>query len=195
MNKVFKENSLLIIGASLPIVVIVIFLLATYLPKLWVKPPEYSFIYLVHHYNNPNTQNFVHIESKNGELEAWAEKGKPTPQNVQMYVYDSKAQASREIPIPAVNFSDTPDAQIIPVTIPEIQNLTVSNSTTAPDGYTITMPSPYGGMSSLFYSNSNKQTLFVLSKNGNKIEVPSPLISQPYLSTANFLGWIISPAK
>jgi hypothetical protein len=45
MNKFIKENIVLIIGISLPLTLVVLFMLASYVPQLLVENPRYDFLF------------------------------------------------------------------------------------------------------------------------------------------------------
>ncbi len=224
MKKFLKDNVLLIIGGSLPIIVIIIFLLSVNLPKLWVKPPAYDFLYSINtYYNTPQKRNNIHIENNNGLLEIWSEGIDTNNQITKLFIYEAKMGTSREIPIPMgqapsqisnqtlgqlsgqtaeqsnstqtsnpSNPSNQNSKQRIPINVPEIQNLHLNNSTTAPDGYQIQVPTSYSGLNTMFFDNSNKKALYVLSKDGYRILVKSPILDTNYYGQQpQFLGWII----
>ena len=49
IGKLLRENTALVIGILLPVVVVVFFLLATYVPRLLVDPPQYDFLFVQKH--------------------------------------------------------------------------------------------------------------------------------------------------
>jgi len=56
MKKIIRENFVLAAGICLPLILVIIFWLATYVPTLFVDPPQYDFLYTTQNYiyNNPD---------------------------------------------------------------------------------------------------------------------------------------------
>lgn len=192
MKQFIRNNWALILGLSLPILMVLGLFLLNYLPKLWVLPPKYNVLYVMYAYGNDNRASTVLVN--NGKLEIKSgtkEKNIQNLQNPQLFLFDVQKKTSKEIIIPANAYSDNSN-QTLPLILPVLENATLHTAVLAPDGYSIVEPGVSGGgMAPLFFdfSGGDRNNLFVLQKNGNTVFIPKPI--DKYYSDKHFLGWII----
>lgn len=189
MKKILQENWALVIGTLLPILTVLVFLLATSLPKLWVEPLKYNFLYVSYGYDYNTANKSVNIEVSNGKIKISAQNNSSakTNQTTRLFIFEAKKQASREI---TFSVPDVAANSSVAIDVPELQNMVLDVSHKSPDGYTVYPRDSYdSGMSSLFFSTYDRENVFILKKDGNSIRVVAPDNVQ---SNTKFLGWIIS---
>ena len=192
MQHFLKENWVLIIGILLPILLMIVFILATILPRFWVAPPKYDFLYVAYVYNYNNSPLYtLNVEVRDKKLHVWTQPVNEktyTSQKPKLYIFENKTQASREIPI-SVPEQGSNKARTT-IIIPELQNLLIDTSEKAPDDYRVYSQNQYNSdLGGLLFSNYDRNNAFLLKKNGYVIKVPFPLTSD---YNTRFLGWIIN---
>ncbi|SRR5579883_76469 len=193
MKKFLKDNFVLVLGILLPILVTVLFALATIIPGFFVDPPKYDLLFMT---SNNYNQVGLRFDIVNGKIQAQYRcdtsyycADRSNQQKV--YRFNVKSRVLQEIPVsmPAIPLKATSYAA--PVPIPELANLTINPATVSPDGYQFNDFRNNGGdfFAGLFYSSYKPQ--LSISKNGYSILIP--------LNTGNilfydvkFIGWIIS---
>ena len=58
MKNFIKENLVLVIGLALPVLLVVLFFVATVIPKAYNTPPQYEVLFSVVNYNYQNRPDF-----------------------------------------------------------------------------------------------------------------------------------------
>ena len=61
MQKFIKDNIILVLGISLPVILVVIFILSSVIPKFFVRDPQYDFLFSDSQYSQVE---FVVIDQK-----------------------------------------------------------------------------------------------------------------------------------
>jgi hypothetical protein len=193
MKKLNNEKLILILGVSVPIFVILFFLIATKLPQIITDPPKYSFLFTVDDYYNRSNEN-VRIYVSEEKLVAKYQ----TLQNAhayfirtRLYLFDAEKQDVREIPITPPSTPKDESEKWYPFQIPELANLRINTLATSPDGYKLETDYNYSGglVQEIFWGSPRKRSL-TLSKNGSSVRI---LKTDNNYSQYNikFLGWII----
>ncbi|GEM_PF-7116007 len=191
MKLFLKENSLLLIGIALPILVTLIFGIATFLPKILVKEPQFSFLFVTNY--NVYTERSVKFNVIDGKLKVrfscencqlnFRNTSKPA-----LYLYDSKLKKAREInyTLPVVPV----DAKVFSaeINIPEVTNLKLNTLDESPDGYQF-INNRNNFMFNDLFLNGNDHEL-VISKNGNIINILPGNRNEGYYNF-KLIGWII----
>ena len=150
------KNIPILIGIALPFLFIIIIAAMVYLPSISVKP-QYNFLYT-------SSETRVRFDGEMSIYSYGVREGKlVTKQNPKrypeqvlldekptLYVYDVKANASREI------------------SFDEAQKLSLDAGPTSPDGYTVTYKYGHNGIFELFGSDTNKNGYFITKGNGAK---------------------------
>lgn len=195
MKQIIRDNLILIIGISLPIVLVIVFALATLLPKLWVASPQYDLVYVTYKYNTYNDNQPakpISISVQNGKIiitQTTSDQNNKASQSVKLFIFAEKTQSSREISIPILD-TTTNLPNNTRVNVPELQNIILNTSLQSPDGYTVYSQNQYGSdMSNLFFSSYDQNNMFVIKKDGNIIKIATP---ESYATNIRFLGWVIS---
>ena len=191
MKNWIKENLVLAIGLTLPILLIVLFFVATVIPKSMGTPPQYEMLFTTNKYDYQNRPEYsLEFKIKNKQLMLATKKlddrnynGNPPKL---LMVYDGTTETVREITIDSSKFTDGAE-----VLLEETKNMAIDSSTTSPDGYVLDMPN-YGGGGLLGglvgggYSNYK----YRLKKGAVGYKIPNV---QPnyYYNQLQFVGWIV----
>jgi len=190
MRHYIRENRILLLGILLPLFLVFLFEIAYFLPRWLVKPPQYDLLYLASPYPHSGASFNVVDGKLSVSINPQIRKGElPMPR---LFLFEAKTQTSKEIPIelPAVNKNSTP-YQKESLSIPALENLNISSNETAPDGYKAELSSPsFGGAIGLLLSHSYKRN-FVISKNGNIIQLSEEANSLKGYQSIKFLGWVV----
>jgi hypothetical protein len=184
-----KENLVLAVGLALPLLLILLFFLATVVPKSFGTPPQYEMLFTTVKYDYQNKPEVVlSFNVKNKALMVTAKKSddKNNANFTKLMAYDAKTETLREI---AIDTSKLNNGAEVPVE--EIKNVAIDTSSVSPDGYALEGPN-YGGsglVGGLFgggYHNSG----YRLKKGSVGYKVPN---QQPdyYYNQLQFVGWMI----
>ena len=190
MKKFLHENRILIIGLLLPIILVFIFEAAYLSPKLFIKPPQYDFLYITSPYPHDGARFEVVKNRLNVSVTQRVRNGRlPMPR---LFLFQAKTLTSKEISIeiPAIQHSKQAfhHEEIV---IPELKNLFINTQDTAPDEYKVELSSPnLGGAINLILLNSYKRN-FVINKNGNIINITNGIGCNEDCRVIKFIGWII----
>jgi hypothetical protein len=191
MKNWMKENLVLVIGLALPVLLIVLFFVATVLPKSFGTPPQYEMLFTTTKYDYQNKPEYlIDFNVKNKQLMVKAKKSDDknnySSGSHRLMAYDAKTEAVREIAVDESKLSDG-----VEVVLEETKNMTLDISLTSPDGYTLEGPNYnssglLGGLFGGGYRNSG----FRLKKGNVGYKVPQ---HQPdyYYSDLKFIGWVI----
>ncbi len=184
--RVTKDNLVIVIGVSLPLLVILAFLVATNVPRLFVAAPQHDFIFTTRVSTYPDTTPlYAEIDVFQGRLRARLAK-RPSSQATRLFVFEHETSNVREISIVIPE-----DAEQVEggqeVAIPELEGRRLSSSRKAPDGYEFRTAGSRGPgiVGELF--GMRRRHRHILSKSGAVVELP--LNSYPY--SASFVGWIV----
>jgi len=197
-----KENFVLTVGISLPVLLVVVFFVATVLPKSMAVPAQYEMLFSTtrYDYQNPPPYN-VDFVVKNGALEARLTKNNkaPVPNGVQNYywkklmAYDGKTQSVREIPYNLSKLGDVADGSEI--ALDEFKGMKIDSSTKAPDGYQFNVPDYYSGGQApeLFWGGGYRNNYGGrVTKGAVSFKIPNSGSNEYYYNgSIQFIGWVI----
>src|SRR4051812_3610471 len=101
-----KENFVLLVGLTLPVLLVALFFLASVVPKSLTPPPQYEMLFTTIRYDYQDRRDYnVDFMVKDGVLKAHVTKiTNSTPQypvngpKKTLMAYDGKTQTVREIP-------------------------------------------------------------------------------------------------
>ena len=132
-----KKNIVLVIGLTLPILLIVLFFVATVLPKSMATPPQYEMLFSVSRYDAQETYPYnVRFVVRNGVLNAHIVKNDSRNLNYgrrKLMAYDGKTDSVHEIVFDISKNGDVANgAEIV---LDETKNLKIDTASKAPDGY------------------------------------------------------------
>ena len=193
IGKLLRENAALAIGILLPVVVVVFFLAATYVPRLLVDPPQYDFLF-AQDYNYSGQQSRWRYEIDIDERSKLrirvflTEPDKYAPR-ARLFRYEHLSGNVREISLALPETAEGAEAGII-IEVPEFSSEVIDTRRVAPDGYELLEPRRGGGdFLGLFYRSTRRG--LAIGKHGAVVAVPSGNDLGYY--RARFLGWIVSP--
>ncbi len=194
-GKWIRENAALLIGILMPIIVVVFFLLASYIPRLLVDPPAYDFLF-AHDYGYSNQQSRWRYEigldpQKQLRVRAFLTEPEKYAPRARLFRYEHATGNVREIILPSPDLEEVPESGVI-VELPEFQDELIDPSVFSPDGYELLKSRRSGADFIGFFYRGNQRGM-ALGKNGAVIAIPANDGYNWY--SARFLGWIITPSK
>jgi len=200
MKSFLRENPTIAFGLGLPLLLVVVFLLISGIPALFVAPPQYDVLYATEYYNYGNGVQISVIDQRVQVIYQGSYQGAQRPR---IWRYNPETGAMKEIAfmlppglVPPAPGVATPEAlsQITPIEVPDLEGLTIDSSSIAPDSYEFnTGQNGYSGdvFTGLFYS-SRYRNQAVITKQGRSIRLPN--VDGGYYSyNTHFIGWVVSP--
>jgi len=197
IGKALRDNPALAIGIALPLAVVLLFVAASTVPKLFVAPPQHDFLLRVN--GPPRTVRPVVVEVDvaggrlrarvfNIESERLGDLYVPRQPTPRLFLWDHERQALREIEIAIPD-----DAESLPdgteISLGELDGRRISTSLTAPDGYEYrTRDSFDAGWFGALFGGPGRRV--VVAKNGVRIATPVPEEQMAYWNT-EFVGWLV----
>lgn len=189
-----RDNAAIVVGAALPVLVVLFFVLATQLPKAYVAPPAHDVVLLSQ--NGPYQARpwRVDVRVEDGRLRARGYKldyagnaALAYPQivpRVFLWSHTTKSIHELELTLPedTATFADGTE-----IGIAEFADRRLSTDTVAPDGYRFRTTGYDSGLFGLFFDRNEPRTL--LEKDGavEKLALPGEV---PYWGV-QFLGWVV----
>jgi hypothetical protein len=170
-NGILKKNATLIIGISIPILMIIFVAVSIYLPGLFVKP-KFNFVYVTgndyYYYSQYQyaVQNGKIVEN---EIKKPENRSYEPAREVRLYMHDVAANTNREI------------------TFEEARNMNLDSNIKSPDGFEIITGSHSGGF--LFSGGSDYDTRYLTGNNISK-KLDLRLVGSSYYNNFRFIGWI-----
>jgi hypothetical protein len=190
MKNFIKENLVLVIGLALPVLLIVLFFVATVIPKMYSTPPQYEVLFSVQDYGYQNKPDYtIDFNVKNQQLMVKVKKtdGKDSYYNSKkLMAYDPKTEVMREITIDVSQFAG--DAEFL---LAETKNITIDTAVVAPDGYVMeNQRYSNNGLIGGLFGVGGGNTGYRLKKGsvGYKINT---LQNNYYYEQLHFIGWVI----
>jgi hypothetical protein len=194
VKRFFRENLVLVLGISLPVLLVILFFLTSVLPKSLSTPPQYELLFSVtrYDYQAVTTPNFDFIV-RDGVL--MVRTGKSDSNNSSRYTrkllaYDARTESVREIAYDLGPIGQLGEqAELV---LPETRDMTIDTSSRAPDGYSFEGPTHSGGglMSELFFGGY-RNTGYRLVRDKVAYKLPSAHGDAYYAGSLQFIGWIV----
>lgn len=194
MKKLIKENLVLVIGLSLPILLIVLFFLATVVPKSFGTPPQYELLFTSLKYEYENSPVYlVDFKVVNHQLVAKVRKNDDKNRNYnskKLMAYNAKTETVREITIDLAKAAEAGDDN--DVILDETKDLKIDASVVSPDGYQLE-GSNYGnsGLVGGLFGGGNRNSGYRIKKGAvaYKVETTQP---NYYYNDFKFVGWVVN---
>ncbi len=198
LKKFIKENPVLIVGLTLPVLLIAIFFVAVVLPKSMAVPPQYEMLFTTTHYNyrNPPLYN-VDFFVKGKMLNARVSKNvrEPVHNNYQNYnwtklmAYNGEKQSVREISYDISGLSNVADGT--EMVFDEFKNMKIDSSTKAPDGYEFNNTRyNSGGIVLDVFSGGYHRSSSRVTKGAVSFKIPKNRGCN-YSHNVQFIGWVL----
>ncbi len=196
LKNFIKENFVLVVGLTLPVLLIVLFFVASVLPKSMAVPPQHEMIFTTtrYDYQNPPLYNVDFFVKGNALMARVSKNNKPPTQNFsqnKLMAYDGKTQSVREIPYDLSKIGDVADGT--EVMLDALKTIQVDSASKAPDGYEFDNAGyGHGGglVTGLFgggYHNRNAR----VTKGAVAFKIPSSSGDNYYYYDIQFLGWAL----
>ena len=198
MSKSFlKDNFVLIVGLTLPILLMIGFILVSSLPRALSEPPKYDLIFAVVDYSPPvmNPPLSLALVVKDGVLKA---QYSPVQAGTnyssawkKLYRYEAGSQSVQQltfgIPLHLGDITTTREE-----TVEATASLRLDTRLRAPDGYELTYGrSSRGGLlTDIFWSSSSSETR--LRKGSSSVRLATgDGRTNFYASSIEFIGWVV----
>jgi hypothetical protein len=191
--KSLRENAALAAGILLPALIVILFLLSSWIPKLLVEPPQYDFLYVqdAGYYGSPSPWRHQVTLDPQGHLLVKAFTAKPdayTPGD-RLYLFEHEDGNVREIALPAPESTEGAENGIV-VEVPEFLNTVIDPSRISPDGYSLVDNTRSSrGPLGLFYSGNSRP--LAISKNGAVFEAARDNAMAMGWYGARLIGWVV----
>jgi hypothetical protein len=192
IKTLLKENIVLVIGLSLPILLITLFFFASVLPKVTATPPQYPLLFSTtrYDYQSPPPYN-LDFFVKEHRLTARVTKNKKETQNFnwrQVMVFDGKTQSVKELPYDISQIGDMPDSTEL--VFEEFKDLELDSSSKAPDGYEYDNSRRSSGGILLGIVGSSQRYSARVVKGAAAFKIPLNNGKDYYYYNTDFLGWV-----
>ena len=195
MKNWIKENLVLAIGLTPPLLLIVLFFLASVLPKSMGTPPQYEMLFSTMKYEYQQTPDYLFdFKVKDKKLMVSAKKVDDKLNNGsanKLMVYDGKTETVREISIDNTKAGTAASSGLI--VLDETKDLMLDSNAVSPDGYTLDGANyGDGGLVGGLFGGGYRNNGYRVKKGAVAYKMPN---MQPdyYYSNVQFLGWIVKP--
>jgi hypothetical protein len=190
-SRFLRENAFLVAAVLLPLLVVVLFLAATAVPRWFVAPPAYDLLFRMpgSYDGRARAPLAVEIAVREGRAEATVRRvidpaASPGPR---LFLFDHKTLTARELSIdlPAVAEGDAP----VTVPIRELAGRRIVAGPKAPDGYGFETGQRRGAgiVGELF--GMSRYSRLSLVKNGRTVPILLP--SNEYWYGVTAVGWVV----
>ena len=194
LKSFLKDNYVLVVGITLPVVLVVVFFLALVVPSRMAPPPQYDFLFTLDEYQTSapvavGVRYDVYKDRLRAPLFVPTQPGnRAVPR---LFVYEVNRQTLREIVV---------DLPVVPEDMPadkrlridEVADLQLDPRLKAPDGYEF-QHSRYSGGGGLFtelFVGGRSRYEPALVRDGASVRLELPTGRYNYYN-AQFLGWVI----
>jgi len=193
MKDFIKANLVLVVGLTLPLLLVVLFFVATVVPKAFGTPPQYEMLFTTTRYDYQAPLDYeIDFAVKNQKLVVKSRKSDHKDRGYNsklLMVYDAKSESVREINADAVKADGAADHD--ETVLQETAGWTVDTSRVSPDGYILDGPSyngggMLGGMFGAGYRNGG----FRIKKGSVAYRIPDTQ-GDYYYNQVHFVGWVI----
>jgi len=193
LKNFIKENFVLVTGLALPVLLVVLFFVASVLPKSMAVPPQYEMLFTEMRYDNQSMSPYnVDFFIKDGVLKArvWENPRQGGMVNrKKLLAYDGKTQSVREIAYDVSKIGKVPDQT--EVVLDEVKNMKVDGSEKAPDGYEFENGGyGSGGLVTDIFGGGYRTGMPRVTKGAAVFKIPNNG-NNYYGTNIQFLGWVI----
>ena len=192
MRTFLRKNLMIVVSVALPLLLILLFAVASGLPRLYTDPPAHDLLLTLQGVATAKTTRIkVDLSVIDGRLKVVATEmdGSYHGDYPRLFRYSHQDGEIREISIPTPgNVEELKDGRVIP--IPELAGVRVSDKLRAPDGYEFDGSRRGGGFVTELFGGSGKRNDVRISKNGAVVRVRLPA-SDYWYGGARFVGWVL----
>jgi hypothetical protein len=194
VGRFFRDNVAIVLGVSLPIVVVLFFVLASSLPKAYVDPPQHDLLLLSQ--NGPYAMRPLRLDIgvSDGRLRVRAYKldyaGTPAVAYSQivprLFIWSGATRSSREIALELPDDIETFENGT-EIAVPQLDGRRLSTDTRAPDGYVFRSTGYGRGVFGLFFDRDGPRTVVEKDGAAETVRMPGDV---PYWGV-QFLAWVV----
>ena len=200
MTKFLKDNFVLVVGLTLPILLMVGFIVFSTLPRSLSNPPQHDLIFAVPDYSVSSNALPVTVILivKDGELKAQYTRVAPAPGGgyygtgwKKLYRYQAGPQTVRELPF-GVPQDVASIASTREDTVDATKDLKLDSTLRAPDGYELDYApsSGRGLLTDIFWSSSSSEPR--LRKGASSVRLRTgDSRTTFYTGNVELLGWVV----
>jgi hypothetical protein len=195
-SQFLKNNAFLVAAASLPVLVVVFFVLASVIPRWLVPPPAYDLLLSVGTgYDQTRARIAVDYKVSDGRVEANVRAVPATvyPQQPALFLFDHQTMSVREIPVNLPTDLKENDPPRV-VAVDALAGKRIVAEPRAPDGYMFEgRPSRGPGIIGELFGMSRYDRKASLT-NGGRV-VPLTLPSQYLYQPVTAVGWVVDATQ
>lgn len=192
MRRILRDNPLLAVSIALPVVVVLLFVGATAIPRLMTDPPAHDLLLTVQSGDASRALPVrILLGVEEGKVVARASKLEQYQPGYapRLFRYDHESGSVREINIPVSRHAQSlDDGDVIP--IPELEGVRVSPELRAPDGYEYRGRNYDRGFMMELFGSARSGRRITVAKGGAIVPIHLPETDYWYYG-ANFLGWVV----
>jgi hypothetical protein len=182
---VVKENISLVAGVSLPVILVILFWLATAIQKMTVPDPQFDLIFIADHYDySAGFNGVVRLDVSEDRLRAtFHTVDRQNYRNIpRIYYFDVSSGSTHEISLDIPG--DLQNGQRL--SIPEAKDYKLSNKSLAPDGYGF--DGSYSGGGFIIFDGGYRYR-GTIKKGSRAIKIPTHGNNDQ--GNLRFLGWVL----
>jgi hypothetical protein len=199
MKKFISENPTITFGLGLPLLLVVVFLLISGLPALFVAPPQYDVLYATQY---PHQQQGLQITVVDQKVQVHYQGNVRNARNPRIWRFTPSTGSVTEVFIvlpPSLTASSSKKSteeellKITQVDVPDLEGLLINSSSIAADGYEFMVGASGGSRNILggLFSSHRYRTKAFLSKSGRSVRLPNSNTNY-YRSNTRLIGWVVS---
>ncbi len=189
-----KENFVLLVGLTLPVLLMAVFMLAVMLPNSMSDPPKYDMVFWVDEYRNSNLPVNVNLSvDKDGVLTAQYTKN---PDHnyyswKKLYIYEAKDRKVRELPLPLPEDANTM-VEIKTEPVAATSQMKLDTTLQSPDGFELSYDGYWRGgfMSEVFWGGGYSNEVRLRKGSASFRLMGSDDRTYFYYGNVRFLGWV-----
>jgi hypothetical protein len=200
MTKFLKDNFVLVVGLTLPILLMIGFIVFSTLPRSLSNPPQHDLIFAVPDYSASNNTLPVNVMLivKDGVLKAQYTRVAQAPNGAyygggwkKLYRYQAGPQTVRELPL-GIPQDVASIAPLREDTVEATKDLTLDTTLRGPDGYEL----DYGGsrgrglLTDIFWSSSSSEPRLRKGASSVRLRTGDGRTSF-YAGNVEFIGWVV----
>lgn len=193
MTKI-KDNIFLILGVTLPVLIVTFVWILRVAHQRNIPPPQYSFIYVENYYSQNRIvveDNAVYVITNKAPVATSTHQESQPKQQSKLYLYDIQTQSANELPYTAPLPNPDNEQKTL---IFKMNNATLKTDYQAPDGYSFEMRAQGGGSGMVFGGyNHGYAYEYHLKKDGKRypLNIKKDTSSNSYAGYTQFLAWVV----
>ncbi len=188
-----RDNAFLVAAFALPVAVVLLFLLASAIPRWTVPPPAYDLVLRTAGAYDPARRISVEFAVRDGRVEAIV-RPLPShgyPQIASLVLVEHQSMKVREIPVPLpVTMAESDPPQTI--VVEALAGRRVLAQSQAPDGYELNVRTHRGpGLVGDLFGMNRYDQMPTLINRGRVVPIMLPQIV-PYQFPVYSVGWLVN---